>query len=238
MTHNQELVRRPNKSCARISPTVRCTAFRGRGIIYALDSLPAEGTTYLWQDAYLEMTPRLTNIIILTQGTFDYIYDDYATLEAMGVVEADDITEARLVAAVGVSRPNPKRRDDSRLRDWVGPTGATFGDTWDKGHFIGHSIGGAVDGLEANVFIQLRSVNRGGYREMERYCAANSGVLCFKSELHPPSRRPLRGGHSRNLDRSRNPLGVIAFLRQYSNLTQPRVLLVYPVRKWNKSIFF
>jgi len=142
---------------------------------------------YLWQHAYLAMRPpRETNIVIFTHGTFDYVYDDYATLEAIGVVAADDVTEARLVAAVGLSQPNIRTRhhDDSRLRGWVGPTGEVFGSNWDKGHFIAHSIGGAVDGLEANVFRQLRAVNRGGYRRMERYCAANPGVLCFSRPLY------------------------------------------------------
>jgi hypothetical protein len=112
------------------------------------------------------------------------VYDDCATLEAIGVIETDAVTEARLVGAVGFSQPNSRHRDDSRLRGWVGPTGATFGSTWDKGHFIAHSIGGAVDGLEANVFLQLRKVNRGGYRGMERYCASNPGVLCFSRPLY------------------------------------------------------
>jgi len=141
---------------------------------------------YLWRDAYLAMTPRATNIVILTHGTFDYVYDDYATLESTGEVEVDNVTEARLVGAVGVSQPNPANRnhDDSRLRGWVGPTGERFGDNWDKGHFIAHSIGGAVDGLEANVFQQLRKVNRGRYREMEKYCAANPGTFCFSRPLY------------------------------------------------------
>src|SRR5262245_59144162 len=70
---------------------------------------------YLWENAYLKMTPRLTNILIFTHGTFEYIYDDYATLEATGQVVADDVTEARLVCAVGFSQTNPKQRhhDDS-----------------------------------------------------------------------------------------------------------------------------
>ena len=146
---------------------------------------------YLWLDQYLEMTPRETNILVFPHGTFDYLYDDYASLEATGVVEPDGVTEARLVAAVGISRPSQRSRDDARLRGWVGPTGRTFGDAWDKGHFIAHSIGGAVDGLEANVFLQLRRVNRGGYRQMERYCAGNPGVLCFARPLYDdPSARP------------------------------------------------
>lgn len=54
----------------------------------------------------------------------------------------------------------------------------------DKGHFIAHTIGGAVDGLEANVFLQRRSVNRGAYRQMERCCAAHAGVLCFSRPIY------------------------------------------------------
>lgn len=141
---------------------------------------------YLWQDAYLAMTPRATNIVILTHGTFDYVYDDYATLESTGAVEVDAVTESRLVGAVGVSQPNPANRshDDSRLRGWIGPTSERFGNDWDKGHFIAHSIGGAVDGLEANVFQQLRKINRGRYREMEKFCAANPGTFCFSRPLY------------------------------------------------------
>lgn len=146
---------------------------------YLRDELP-----YLWLDTYLKTTQRPTNVMIFTHGTFDYLYDDYATLEATGAVEADGIAEARLVAAIGVASTNTKSRDDSRLRGWVGPTGATFGSEWDKGHFIAHSIGGAVDGLEANVFLQRRSVNRGAYREMEKYCAAHPGVLCFSRPIY------------------------------------------------------
>jgi hypothetical protein len=145
----------------------------------------------LWYDAYVRMTKRATNVLVFTHGTFDYIYDDYATLEGTGAVERDDVSEARLVAAVGFSRPNAVKRDDARLRGWVGPTSSMFGRGWDKGHFIAHSIGGAVDRMEANVFIQLRSVNRGGYRRMERYCAANPGVFCFSRPLYDdPSARP------------------------------------------------
>lgn len=148
---------------------------------------------YVWRDSYFDMTPRSTNIVLFTHGTFDYIYDDYATLEATEVVKPDQITESRLVAAVGLSHPNQARRDDSRLRGWVGPTGETFGCGWDKGHFIAHSIGGAVDGLEANVFLQLRSVNRGEYRKMEKYCLTHPGVLCFSRPIYDdPSAKPAR----------------------------------------------
>lgn len=153
---------------------------------YLRHTLPA-----LWFDAYCAMTPRVTNVLRFTHGTFEYLYDDYATLEATGAGVRDDIAEARLVAAVGISSPADRKRDDSRLRGWLGPTGRVLGDEWDKGHFIAHSIGGAVDGLEANVFVQRRRVNRGGYRTMERYCADHPGVFCFSRPIYTdPSARP------------------------------------------------
>lgn len=149
---------------------------------------------YLWIDAYAEMTPRRTNIMAMTQGTFDYIYDNYAELEATGTVEPDDVTESRLVGAVGISVAvtRSRRHDDGRLKGWVGPTNSTFGAAWDKGHFIAHTIGGAVDGLEMNVFKQLRTVNRGDYRRLERYCAHNPGTLCFSRPVYDdPSAVPV-----------------------------------------------
>ncbi len=154
---------------------------------YLREELPA-----LWLAAYQTMKPlRITNVLTFTHGTFDYIYDVYSTLEVTGRVERDDLTEARLVAAIGVAHPSPRRRDDARLRGFLGPTASAFGPGWDKGHFIAHAIGGAVDGLEANVFQQLRSVNRGGYRVMERYCLDNPGVLCFSRPIYDnPSSRP------------------------------------------------
>ena len=36
---------------------------------------PQTGAAYLWQAAYLDTTPRETNIVTFTHGTFDYVYD-------------------------------------------------------------------------------------------------------------------------------------------------------------------
>jgi len=160
---------------------------------YLREELP-----YVCRDEYVRMMPsRMTNICLITRGSFEYLFDDYATLEATGAVETDAVTESRVVAVVGTSEPNLKKRDDYRLRGWVGRTEATFGKQWDKGHFIAHSIGGAVDGWELNVYLQLRSLNRGWseagrrYREMEKYCAANAGVLCWNRPIYTdPSAKP------------------------------------------------
>jgi hypothetical protein len=136
------------------------------------------------------MTSRETNILRFQYGAFEYIYDDYASLEATGAVAYDPKIEARLIGVSGCSAPNEVKRDDSRLRGWVGPTGKTFGPGWDKGHFMAHSIGGAVDQLEVNVFIQRRDLNRGWsdagrrYREMEQYCKFNLGTFCFSRPIY------------------------------------------------------
>jgi hypothetical protein len=145
---------------------------------------------YLWLDAYLAMMSRRTNVIQFRYGTFDYIYDDYASLEAIGVVPADAHTEARLVAVFGRSNPQKRKRDDSRLRGWVGPTETIYGNRWDKGHFIAHSIGGAVDQAEVNVFVQRRELNRGRsaegrrYVQMEKYCKLRPGTFCFSRPIY------------------------------------------------------
>lgn len=150
-----------------------------------LEELP-----YLWRDAYIEMTSHPTDIVRWRRGTFEYIYDDYTSLEAVGTVPYDPHAEARLVAALGRSEPRRTERDDYRLKGWVGATEKMFGPGWDKGHFIAHSIGGAVDGLEANVFVQRRDFNRGWskagkqFREMERSCVLNPGTFCFSRPLY------------------------------------------------------
>jgi hypothetical protein len=154
-------------------------------IAFMVEELP-----YVWREAYLTMTPRQTDICRFGLGSFEYIYDDYATLEAKGAVSYDSKAEARLVAVLGRSTPRKQTRDDYRLRGWVGPTEAYFGRRWDKGHFIAHSIGGAVDRAEVNVFIQRRDLNRGWSREgkrfraMEKYCALNPGTFCFNRPLY------------------------------------------------------
>lgn len=149
-----------------------------------------EESPYLWRDAYREMTSHQTNICCLRHGCFEYIFDDLDSLEASGAVPYDPKAEARLVAVLGRSEPKKTGRDDYRLKGWVGPTEKTFGNCWDKGHFIAHSIGGAVDGMEMNVFVQRRDLNRGWsaegkrFREMEKYCQLNPGTFCFSRPLY------------------------------------------------------
>lgn len=156
----------------------------------ALTAFLIEELPYIWRDAYEKMIPRQTSIVRLRYNTFEYIYDNYSYLETTGAVPYDSVIEDRLVAVLGLSAPRKVARDDYRLKGWVGPTEKTYGRRWDKGHFIAHSIGGAVDRLEINVFVQRRDLNRGWsaegkrYREMEKYCVSNPGTLCFSRPIY------------------------------------------------------
>ena len=136
-----------------------------------------------WHSQYLAMAQRPSEVFVLTYETFDYIFDTYQQDEPYDPLTGVLPIEARLVAAIGVSKPKSSRRDDGRLRGWPIDYAASGG-PWDRGHFIGQSIGGTVDGNEANVFRQLRSVNRGRYRTMETYCRKNPGVLCFSRPIY------------------------------------------------------
>lgn len=142
-----------------------------------LTALLMEELPYRWLDAYLEMTTRQTSVVRIRRGTFEYIFDGYEILESSGVVAYVPEAESRLVAALGQSSPPVlASRDDYRLKGWVGHTEKTFGQEWDKGHFIAYSLGGVVDGFEMNVFVQRRMLNRGWspegkrFRAIEKHC--------------------------------------------------------------------
>lgn len=156
-----------------------CAARSGVPIeIYLRRELPD-----LWHEQYLAMPRRPNEVFVFTYETFDYIFDTYQQDEPYGATTGVLPVEARRVAAIGVSKPKSSARDDARLRGWPIDYAASGG-PWDRGHFIGHSVGGIVDGNEANVFRQLRSVNRGRYRSMEKYCHQNPGVLCFSRPIY------------------------------------------------------
>lgn len=157
-----------------------------QGIVKFLsDELP-----FVWRDTYLAMTLHPVNVVRFQYGSFEYIFDDYASLELRGIVPYAPEIEGRLVAVSGCSNPKTTSRDDYRLKGWIGPTETIFGRGWDKGHYIAHTIGGIVDGLEANVFVQRRDLNRGWsaqgkrYREMEKYCVSNPQTFCFSRPLY------------------------------------------------------
>jgi len=148
------------------------------------DTLPV-----LWAKSYKTFSPRLTDICIVSYGSFDYIFDDEPTDDEDSINDSASY-ESRIVTAYGISRPQKNKRDDARLRGWIGRTEEIYGKSWDKGHYIAHSIGGAIDRNELNAFPQKRTLNRGWsfqgkiYRKMERYCYENSGIFCFNRPIY------------------------------------------------------
>jgi hypothetical protein len=145
-----------------------------------------------WGEVYAEHLARHSEIYRLHSGSFVYLFDDHDALVAKGILPDDGSSESRLVAAFGRSATSthPRKVDDRRLKGWLGPTEARFGKKFDKGHFIAHSIGGAVDQAEFNVFVQLRAFNRGWsvagkpYRKMEEYCREHPGTFCFSRPFY------------------------------------------------------
>jgi len=137
-----------------------------------------------WEDRYKAMSERPTQIVVFRYGTFDYIFDSYQQPAPFVPGSGESPVEARLIAAIGTVKSQTIRRDDVRLRGITLSPAPGQPSHWDRGHYIAHSLGGTVDGNEANVFLQLRSVNRGRYRSMELYCKKNPGILCFSRPLY------------------------------------------------------
>jgi hypothetical protein len=164
-----------------------------KDLLTAADEAPVEEITaylsdelpYIWSDEYKKACPHFGDICIIRFGSFEYIYDDRTILEVEEKKLGLPKLESRIVAAFGISQRLNKKRDDYRLRGWLGKTNTYFGKEWDKGHFIAHSLGGSVDQAELNVFRQRRNLNRGWskegklYRKMEDYCYNNPGSFCF-----------------------------------------------------------
>jgi hypothetical protein len=140
-----------------------------------------------WCEQYRLMTPSKTNILQFTVDGFEYLFDFTSELVSRNVIDPKQQVEDRVVAVFGCSKEAIKKRDINRQRGFLGPTKRVFGSNYDKGHFIGHSLGG---GLDINLFPQRRVINRGWsargkvFRSMEQYCALNPGTFCFSRPIY------------------------------------------------------
>lgn len=151
-------------------------------IKFLCEMLPDE-----WCEKYRKMTPTATNIHQFNDNSFEFLFDFSSELVTKGVVPRDQAVEDRVVAVFGRSRPNSRKRDASRMKGFLGPSSKVFANNYDKGHFIGHALGG---GLDVNLFPQRKDINRGWstrgmvFRAMERYCSKNSGTFCFLRPIY------------------------------------------------------
>ncbi|HED03231.1 MAG TPA: hypothetical protein ENI60_00440 [Candidatus Fraserbacteria bacterium] len=153
------------------------------GIIRFLwEMLPGE-----WCEKYRKMTPAVTNILQFNDNGFEFLFDFSSELITKGVVSCDEAVEDRVVAVFGRSQPSSRNRDANRMKGFLGSSSKVFGDDYDKGHFIGHALGG---GLDVNLFPQRRDINRGWsargkiFRAMERYCSESPGTFCFSRPIY------------------------------------------------------
>jgi hypothetical protein len=140
-----------------------------------------------WCELYTLAVARPTNIVRLQQRTFEYLYDRYSGLEAMGEVPYDQTVEDRVIAVFGTSADPEEAQAGRQSRSWIGEQNEILGANRDKGHFIARCIGG---GFHLNVFSQDRHLNRGWssqgktYREMERHCQGRPGTFCFSRPIY------------------------------------------------------
>ena len=171
-----------------------------RDLEFVISHLSAE-LPYVWADLYKERSPHSANIMRIACEGFEYLYDFSTELVKQGKLAPNLVIEDRIVAVHGRSQPQKKKRTDHLMRKHpLGPAGfirthsaepSKLTAIYDKGHFIGHAIGGA---LHLNLFPQTKEINRGWskegkeYTKMERYCRRHAKTYCFS--------RPIYSGYS------------------------------------------
>src|ERR1700730_5157349 len=165
----------------------------------AFERFCSEDLPDLWCKAYREMPNAEFEIVQVTDGGYEFLFD----------LGAD-----RVVAAFGTSQFNSAKRDSERMKDFLGKTTSkealntivkkapstqvagqrqqmaqlswrerfflTYGHKYDRGHFMSHKQGG---GLDINLFPQRADINQG------------HGVLVLTTERWKKSvsTRPSRG---------------------------------------------
>ena len=77
-------------------------AENGVGFSEATGAACVEQLLSLWKAAYLLMTPHVVDTFVVRHGSFRYMFDDYATLEATGKVPYNPVFEARLGGGSGL----------------------------------------------------------------------------------------------------------------------------------------
>ena len=137
----------------------------------------------LWLDKYKAMTKTQTNVHEISRH-FTFMFDLQLQID-----QGDENTfvEDRVVACWGMSKKSVVKRDATRMAGYLKGVFNWTDKNTDKGHFIGHSLGGGVD---ENLFPQRKDINRGlsergkVYRVMEQYCADNPGTFCFARPIY------------------------------------------------------
>ena len=89
-------------------------------------------------------------ILQFMSSGFEYLFDLTSELVSQGILSEEEAPEDRVVAVFGRSQPATGKRDASRIRGFLGgPLIDRNQIRSDKGHFIGHSLGGDISALAA-----------------------------------------------------------------------------------------
>jgi len=135
------------------------------------------------------MTARQVQLDCIEYNGYRYNYDNYNNFEIHGVVPYSETHEDRIMGVIGKSGTalSTAKKASNWLKGLIGGTEARWGPQFDKGHYIARAIGG---GEQLNIFPQRRDLNRGRsaaghlFREMEKYCVRNPGILCFHRPIY------------------------------------------------------
>lgn len=133
-----------------------------------------------WNSQYIKMT-KVDTYIHKVNSEFTFLFD------VQSYSYEEDFVEDRIVVTYGLSKKSEIKRDTSRLSGYLRDAWNWTDKDTDKGHFIGHSLGGNLD---ENIFPQKKDINRGHskrgkvYRKMEQYCADNEGIFCFSRPIY------------------------------------------------------
>jgi hypothetical protein len=124
-----------------------------RDLEVVISHLSAE-LPYVWADLYKKHSPHSANIMCIVRDGFEYLFDFSSELVKQGTLAPNLAVEDRIVAVHGRSQPQKKKRTDHLMRKHpLGPAGfikthsaepSKLTAIYDKGHFIGHAIGGAL----------------------------------------------------------------------------------------------
>lgn len=152
-----------------------------------------EETSWAWIKHYKAGLTMLDiqdvgDIHATTRSGFDYLENHSFEHSGYDAVHRDN---PRMIAVHGFSRLVEDPRDDKRLRYHRDSYVREFGESrsdypYDKGHYIGHRLGGEVDD---GIFAQIRKVNRGHtpyqeFRQMEAYAQRNLGTFVFTRPIY------------------------------------------------------
>jgi hypothetical protein len=142
-----------------------------------------------WFRLYVQSLQELGYAEIGDLETYDwgtFSYSQNMTMKHDDEWWAEHRENPRIVAVHGFSSIVGDPRDHARLRYHGDNLIRGYGETrkhypFDKGHFMGHKLGGQIDN---GIFAQRRDVNRGwgehrGFFQMERYAQANPGSFVF-----------------------------------------------------------